>query len=121
MENVIDQKAISSNSKCRSRREWFPNKTSLGKKTLKKKKKPTLKLAFLKKAAFSGDWKHAKKKKNQLCEVFCKDYSLQADLAALSALSPNAMEYNYVKSISKATPSVGAFLRFSRPREEAVR
>lgn len=32
MENVIDQKAISSEPKCRSRREWFPNKTSLVKK-----------------------------------------------------------------------------------------
>lgn len=41
--------------------------------------------------------------KKYLCEDFCKDYSLQTHLAALSALSPNAIEYNYVKLISKAT------------------
>lgn len=57
-------------------------------------------------------------RKKYLCEAFCKDYSLQTHLAALSALSPNAIEYNYVKLISKATQRV--FLRFSRPREEAV-
>lgn len=106
MENVIDQKAISSKSKCRSRREWFPNKTRLVKKTPTKwktkqnKRHKTLKLVFLKKAAFSGEWKQVEK---YLCEAFCKDRSLQTDLAALSALSPNAIEYNYAKSISKAT------------------
>lgn len=42
-------------------------------------------------------------KKKYLREDFCKDYSLQTALAALSALSPNAVEYNYVKSISKTT------------------
>lgn len=63
-------------------------------------KNKTLKLAFLKKAAFSGEWKHVEK---YLCEAFCKDYSLQTDLAAVSAHSPNAIQYNYVKSISKAT------------------
>lgn len=53
-----------------------------------------------------------KKTQKHLCEAFCKDYSLQTDLAALSALSPNAIEYNYVKSISKTTQSWVVFFLF---------
>lgn len=103
MENVFDQKAISSESKCSSRREWFPNKTSLVKKKRKKKKKKPNhpNTCFPQKTSILRRLKACGKK--YLCEAFCKDYSLQTHLAALSALSPNAIEYNYVKSISKAT------------------
>lgn len=81
----------------------FLTKQALVKKK-RRKEQTTLKLAFLQKSSVLRTLKACGKK--YLCEAFCKDYSLQTHLATLSALSPNAIEYNYVKSISKATQRV---------------